>query len=60
MSCQLPQLSEAATQADLEAAYVQRGAAIVACDLARQVAVETLRAERSLMRRWLNDTAEAR
>lgn len=44
--CELHRLPEAATLADLEIGYVTRGAQIVACDAARQLAVETLRAER--------------
>jgi hypothetical protein len=37
-----------ATTADLDAAYLQRGAQILACDAARRLAVETLRAERAM------------
>jgi hypothetical protein len=33
--------------ADLEIGYVTRGAQIVACDAARRLAVETLKAERA-------------
>lgn len=51
--CALPRLPEAATLADLEASYLRRGAAIVACDAARRLAVETLEAERALRERWL-------
>lgn len=51
--CRLPRLGEAPTQADLETVYIQRGAAIVECDMARRAAVETLEAERRLLRRWL-------
>lgn len=35
--------------ADLEAAYVERGAQIAACDGARRLAVETLDAERAML-----------
>lgn len=41
--CHLPRLPEGVvTTADLETLLVQRGAALVACDAARQLAVETL------------------
>lgn len=56
--CALPRLPEATTLADLEAAYVRRGAAIVACDAARRLAVETLEAERALLDRWLAGVRE--
>jgi hypothetical protein len=36
------------TLADLEAAYMSRGAQIVACDGARRLAVDALLAERAL------------
>ena len=36
------------TAVDLDAAYVLRGAQIVACDGARRLAVETLLAERAM------------
>jgi hypothetical protein len=48
----LDRLPEAPTQGDLEAAYVARGAALVACETARELAVETLLAERALQDRW--------
>lgn len=60
LSCQLPILSETATQADLDAAYAQRGAALVDCDLARQAAVETLWRERRMVRDWLRSASRAR
>lgn len=44
--CDLHRLPGEATQADLEIGYVMRGAQIVACDAARRLAVETLKAER--------------
>jgi len=50
--CRLDLLPEAPTQADLEASYVSRGAALVLCDAARAMAVETLEAERALQARW--------
>ncbi|MDO9609314.1 MAG: hypothetical protein Q7J26_12380 [Brevundimonas sp.] len=37
------------TAADLDAAYVLRGAQIVACDGARRLALEVLLAERALL-----------
>lgn len=46
--CALAVLPTEPTAADLEAAYVQRGAQIVACDGARRLAVETLIAERAM------------
>ena len=51
--CRLPRLAEPATIGALEAAYVERGQAIVACDQARALAVEVLEAERALTDRWL-------
>lgn len=50
--CVLERLPEAPTQADLEIAYVERGARLVACENARALAVETLTAERALQDRW--------
>ena len=46
--CALAILPADPTAADLDAAYVQRGAQIVACDGARRLAVETLLAERAM------------
>ena len=50
--CVLDRLPDAPTQGDLEVAYVARGAALVACEAARDMAVETLLAERALQDRW--------
>lgn len=50
--CLLERLPAAPTQADLEIAYVERGARLVACETARALAVETLTAERALQDRW--------
>lgn len=50
--CALDRLPEYPTQADLEAAYMARGGHLLACDAARQLAVDTLRAERALQDRW--------
>ena len=46
--CQLAVLADRPTRADLDAAYVTRGAQLVACEAARRLAVETLLAERAL------------
>ncbi|HST91325.1 MAG TPA: hypothetical protein VLJ13_03925 [Brevundimonas sp.] len=50
--CVLDRLPDGATQGDLEVSYVARGAALVACETARELAVETLLAERALQDRW--------
>ena len=50
--CALAVLPPQPTRADLDAAYVTRGAQIVSCDAARRLAVETLMAERALLDRW--------
>ncbi len=50
--CRLDRLPINPTLADLETAYVARGAALLACDSARSLAVETLLAERALQDRW--------
>lgn len=50
--CVLERLPATPTQADLEAAYVARGAALSVCETARALAVETLLAERALQDRW--------
>ncbi len=46
--CALAILPPEPTIADLDAAYVLRGAQILACDGARRLAVETLKAERAM------------
>ena len=51
--CSLPLLPADATQADFEATYYARGAAVVVCDSARRLAVDTLTAERQLIDEWL-------
>jgi hypothetical protein len=51
--CALAKLPETPGLADLEAAYLLRGAQIVACDSARRLAVETLIAERAMQDRWI-------
>ena len=50
--CVLARLPDAPTIADLEIAYVERGAQLVACEMARAAAVDTLMAERALQDRW--------
>ncbi|MDP3081810.1 MAG: hypothetical protein U1E18_16335 [Brevundimonas sp.] len=57
--CELARLPDAPTIADLEIAYVERGARLVACEAARASAVETLTAERALQDRWRRE-ADAR
>lgn len=57
--CRLDRLPDAPTQADLEAAYLARGAALVACDAARGLAVDTLLGERALQDRWRAQAAKA-
>lgn len=57
--CVLGRLPQAPTIADLEVAYIERGARLVACENARTLAVETLTAERALQDRWQRET-EAR
>lgn len=47
-SCALATLPAEPTAGDLDAAYLLRGAQIVACDGARRLAVETLLAERAM------------
>ena len=54
--CSLPRLPEAPTVSDLEAVYAQRGAAIVLCEGARSLSVQTLLAERALQDRWREET----
>lgn len=58
--CRLDRLPADPTVADLEAVYIARGAAIVACDGARDLAVQTLIAERALQDRWREETAPKR
>lgn len=58
--CVLDRLAEAPTQGDLEVAYVSRGAALVACETARELAVTTLLAERALQDRWREEQSGGR
>jgi hypothetical protein len=48
------------TAGDLDAAYVQRGAQILACDGARRLAVETLLAERAMQDARISEAAKER
>ena len=50
--CVLPVLPEAPSRADLDVAYAERGARLVACEGARRLAVETLLAERAIQDQW--------
>lgn len=52
-SCALAVLPDNPTTADLDAAYMQRGAQVVTCDAARGLAIDTLTAERRLIDEWL-------
>ncbi|WP_162997934.1 hypothetical protein [Brevundimonas lutea] len=52
--CSLPRLAADASQEDLDRLYAERGAALVACDVARRLAVETLEVERGLVDDWLD------
>ena len=56
--CRLDRLPDAPTLADLEAGYLARGAALVACDAARGLAVDTLLDERALQDRWRAQAAK--
>ena len=58
--CALARLPEAPGWADLEVAYMTRGAQLVACDGARRLAVETLLAERVMQNRWREGQSRAR
>ena len=52
-ACVLPRLLTNATWADLEALVQARGAAILACDAARQLAVDVHDAEHADEAAWL-------
>lgn len=58
--CALARLPEAPDRADLEVAYMTRGAQLVACDGARRLAVDTLLAERAMQDRWREGQAPGR
>lgn len=51
--CVLPRLPDLPTYADLEAAYYARGVVIVACDAARQLAVDVHQGEHDDEDAWL-------
>lgn len=57
--CVLERLPASPTLADLEVAYMERGARLVECENARALAVETLQAERALQDRWRSQTEGA-
>lgn len=59
-ACVLDRLPEAPTHGDLEVAYVSRGAALVSCEAARELAVRTLLAEREMQDRWREAAAPGR
>lgn len=58
--CALAVLPPDPTQGDLDAAYITRGAQVVACDAARQLAVDTRAAEHQLIDEWLKLEVERR
>lgn len=51
--CALATLPDRPTLVDLEIAYAARGAALVTCDAARRLAIDTLIAERAAVEAWL-------
>lgn len=58
--CHLRRLPDNATAADLETALIIRGAAIVACDAARQLAVDVHAGEHRDEAAWLKGTVDRR
>jgi hypothetical protein len=58
--CRLESLPADPTLADLDRVYLARGAALLACDGARQLAVDTLLAERGLQDAWRTGVAAPR
>ena len=52
--CALPRLAADAHEGDLDRLYAERGAALVACDAARRLVVDTLATERDLVDDWLD------
>ena len=60
--CRLPRLpvEGTVTWADLERAYLERGEALLACDLARRLAVEAHAAERAAVQLWLSENQRRR
>ncbi|MDO9607226.1 MAG: hypothetical protein Q7J26_01775 [Brevundimonas sp.] len=55
--CVLPRLPDLPSQAELEAAYYARGTVIVACDAARQLAVDVHDGEHADEDAWLSRLA---
>jgi len=51
--CALPRLPDQATAAELESAFTARGVALLACDAARQLAVDVHAAEKADQETWL-------
>lgn len=58
--CVLTVLPYQPTAGDLDAAYLKRGAQIVTCDTARQLAVDTLDAEHRAIDAWLKSLRRCR
>lgn len=56
--CPLHTLPDAPTKADLEVGYARRGDQLVACDGARDLAVQTMREEHRLEDEWIALRAE--
>lgn len=59
-ACALPRIPDHATTADLESAFTARGVALVACDAARQLAVDDHTGQRLDQETWLRDAADRR
>lgn len=51
--CALPRLPDQASAADLESAFTARGVALLACDAARQLAVDVHAAQNADQEAWL-------
>ena len=58
--CSLPLLPADATVADLERVFTERGVSIIACDAARQLAVDVHAAEHADEERWLAEIRRMR
>lgn len=59
-ACALPRLPDQATAVDLESAFTARGVALVACDAARQLAVDVHTGQRLDQEAWLRQSADRR
>ncbi|OJU54836.1 MAG: hypothetical protein BGO02_12165 [Brevundimonas sp. 67-6] len=57
--CALPRLPDQATAAELESAFTARGVALLACDAARQLAVDVHAAEKADQETWLRAQTSA-